>query len=300
MKIPRLMARPTIGVASVFAALGLTSLASICGRAAAPDSPSEAARTTVAISLQWNFEVGDMFRIREKVVTLSTDSSGNRYRNEAKLVYAWRVTHVAQDGTATLVITPESAKTDCQLPLAGLDANEFEAQAWTQAEFSCRVTNAGQVIDISGAVPTAWRLRPMSFTPGDFGQLPGTIVQSGDAWDAMYNQTAETDGSFPVRAQYRLVDCWCETDLPGLHIEGFIRPATRSGRQRQQAEFGPMICVSHFDPIGGYFVDQITVTSGQLGIGPDEIVTFKLSTKRQVAKAPYDGVAGRDRPTRYR
>ena len=75
-------------------------------------------------------------------------------------------------------------------------------------------------------------------------------------------------------------------------MEGSITHTTHAGWLGEQREFGPMISVSHFDPIGGYFLDQITVTSGQVRIGPDEIMTVRFSTNRKVQHQPASDQGG--------
>ncbi len=263
--------------------------------AAAPESPAADVAATDATPLHWNFRVGDAFRIDEQGITLATDRRNKRYRNEVQLEYVWRVVDVASDGTATIVIRPERVTIHSELPLADFDtarddptmpmpedtawrAEAYESRAWVQAEFKCRVTPEGRVVSIWGAVPEAQNFTAIGFTPGDFTTLPGASLQPNATWDVELRLDGNTEG----HASYWLTECKTHTGQRAYHIEGNMTHATHRGWLGSQSEFGPMISTSHFDPQKGYFIDQMTVTSGQIWVGPTEIVAVKVGTLREL------------------
>ena len=292
---------PRSWILAVVAAIGVTIASPQLARTSALDSADSAAPTVMELPLRWNFQVGDMFRIREKACTLLTDEMHNRYRNETQWVYVWQVADVAPDGSATLTVTPERVTIHSQLPLVEFDSEAddptvalvesepwrgqlFEARAWTHAEFQCEVTAEGRVLRIWGAIPHSETRTPTSFTPGDFVTLPGSVMQGGDSWQI------EVNGENRVTPEgagiYRLTECKRHSGQPVWHIEGTVESPDQLGGPIRQSAFGPTISVSHFDVVAGRFLDQVTVTSGQVQIAPHEAMTVRVGTMRQLTPMP--------------
>jgi hypothetical protein len=209
-------------------------------------------------------------------------------------------------GVATLAVRPESVKLDLEFPPAdvgtppdGATMALTEEPIWRarfvedRASLEARVTDKGQVIGISSVPPVAESesFRLIGFTPEAFAQLPDGAVQLGDCWDVNNQGHPSSGGLLAVKTHYGVTECWHKTELTGvIQLEGSITRPTRGG---EQCEFGPEISVSHFDPICGYFLDQVTVTSGHVRLGSDEDITFSFSTIRQVFQLAEPPVATR-------
>ena len=254
--------------------------------------------------LRWQFRVGQVFHIEERVTENFLHPKGRKHRNTKEYEYTWTVRDVNEKGFAEIAVNFTRVKWQLEVPrkleFDSLEDNPtskptespelrnlaFSARSLTNAELVCMVGPRGKIALLKGGESV---FGPMQFTPGDWPALPEKRVSLNDNWRVPVGFATERI-AIGGTANYRIEDIATIESRRLVWIKGKVKttsikndPALGAGTKIRPTTFSAL-----FDNSAGRFDESQLETSVRAEVSPNRFADAETVGSRRIIKVEKD------------